>query len=53
MFTGNGPSIQGSFVNATSQGFIIGLGVGAVQSSALLLTASSLYVWEAYLPDFS
>lgn len=48
----NGPAISGAFVNNTSQGFVIGLGVGAVQSSALLLTASSLYLWEATYFDF-
>jgi hypothetical protein len=48
----NGPAIQGAFVNNTSQGFYVGLGVGAVQSSALLLTASSVYSWEAYYFDF-
>lgn len=48
----NGPAISGAFVNNTSQGFIVGLGVGAVQSSALLLTASSTYLWEAIYYDF-
>jgi hypothetical protein len=48
----NGPAIRGAYVNNTSQGFAIGLGVGAVQSSALLLTASSTYIWTAYLFDF-
>lgn len=48
----NGPAISGAFVNNTSQGFIVGLGVGAVQSSALLLTASSVYLWEALYYDF-
>lgn len=48
----NGPAIQGAFVNNTNQGFVVGLGVGAVQSSALLLTPSSTYLWEAYLYDY-
>ena len=48
----NGPAISGAFVNNTSQGFLVGLGVGAVQSSALLLTASSVYLWEAFLYDY-
>lgn len=48
----NGPAINGAFVNNTSQGFLIGTGVGAVQSSALLLTASSVYLWEATYFDF-
>jgi hypothetical protein len=47
----NGPAIQGAFCNNSSQGFIIGTGVGAVQASAALLTASSLYVWEAFYYD--
>jgi hypothetical protein len=49
----NGPAISGAFVNNTSQGFTVGLGVGAVQPSALLLTASSLYIYEAYYYDIS
>lgn len=48
----NGPAINGAFVNNTSQGFLVGTGVGAVQSNALLLTASSTYVWEALYYDF-
>jgi hypothetical protein len=51
MSTVNGPAIQGAFVNNTSQGFTVGLGVGTVQASALLLTASSVYSWEAYFFD--
>lgn len=49
----NGPAISGSFVNNTSQGFVIQNGTGSVQASALLLTASSLYIYEAYLYDMS
>lgn len=48
----NGPAISGAFVNNTSQGFIIGLGTGTVQTSALLLTASSQYIWEAFYFDY-
>lgn len=47
----NGPAISGAFVNNTSQGFVIGLGTGTVQTSALLLTASSQYIWEAFYWD--
>lgn len=47
----NGPAIQGAFVNNTSQGFSIGLGTGTVNTSALLLTASSTYIWEALFYD--
>jgi len=43
----NGPGVQGAFVNNTRQGFTVGLGVGAVQANALLLTASSTYIYEA------
>lgn len=49
----NGPAISGSFANNTNQGFVIQPGTGAVQSSAVLLTASSLYVWTAFLYDIS
>ena len=49
----NGPAISGAYVNNTSQGFSVGLGVGAVQSNALLLTASSTYIYEAYMYDLS
>jgi hypothetical protein len=49
--TYNGPSIQGSFVNNTQQGFVIGTGTGTAQTSALLLTASSTYIWEAKFSD--
>lgn len=48
----NGPAISGAFVNNTSQGFTVGLGVGVVDSSALLLTASSTYIWEAFYWDY-
>ena len=49
----NGPAIQGAFVNNTSQGFAIQTGVGTVQANAKLLTASSLYIYTAYLYDMS
>ncbi|HAM53733.1 MAG TPA: hypothetical protein DCP92_24705 [Nitrospiraceae bacterium] len=48
----NGPAISGSFVNGTAQGFTVGLGTGTVNTSALLLTASSTYIWEAVYYDF-
>lgn len=48
----NGPAISGAFVNNTAQGFTVGLGTGTVDTSALLLTASSVYVWEALYYDF-
>ncbi len=49
----NGPAISGAFVNNTRQGFVVQNGAGAVQSSAKLLTASSTYIWTAYLYDLS
>ena len=49
----NGPAIQGAFVNNTSQGFVIQNGAGAVQPLAKLLSPSSLYIWTAYLYDYS
>lgn len=48
----NGPAIQGSYINNTSQGFTIQNGAGAVASSATLLGTSQLIIWEAYLYDF-
>jgi hypothetical protein len=47
----NGPAIQGAFVNNTSQGFMVNNGAGVVQPLALLLTPSSLYVYEAFYYD--
>lgn len=49
----NGPAISGAFVNNTRQGFYVQNGAGAVQPSALLLTASSLYIYTAFLYDLS
>lgn len=49
----NGPAIVGSFVANTRQGFVVNPAVGAVQSSALLLTASSTYVWDAFYYDIT
>lgn len=48
----NGPAIQGAFVNNTSQGFIIGTGVGTNQSSSVLVGANgNVIYWAAYLSD--
>lgn len=55
----NGPAILGSFVNATSQGFIIGAGnikigaAGADTSSHLCGAASDVIYWTAYLSDLA
>lgn len=48
----NGPAIRGAFVNNTSQGFIIGPGVGATLTSAFLLgTAGNVIYYRAFLHD--
>jgi len=50
----NGPAIQGSFVNNTRQGFIIGAGLGATLTSAALIGANgNVLYWEAMYPDYS
>lgn len=48
----NGPAIQGAFVNNTSQGFIIGSGVGTVLTTANLTgAAGNIVYWRALLHD--
>jgi hypothetical protein len=50
----NGPAIQGAFVNNTRQGFIIGAGVGATDTSAALIGANgNVLYWRAMYADFS
>ena len=50
----NGPAIQGAFVNNTSQGFIIGAGVGATDTASVLVGANTdVIYWKAYLSDMS
>lgn len=50
----NGPAIRGSFVNNTSQGFIIGAGTANTLSTAKLCGAvSDVIVWEAYYDDIN
>jgi hypothetical protein len=50
----NGPAIRGAFVNNTSQGFIVGAGVGVTDTSAVLVGATGNSIeWRAYLHDFS
>lgn len=50
----NGPAIQGAFVNNTSQGFIIGAGVGATDTASVLVGANTNVIfWKAYLSDLS
>jgi hypothetical protein len=50
----NGPAIQGSFVNNTSQGFIIGAGAGTALTTATMngVTGNIIY-WRAYLSDLA
>lgn len=50
----NGPAIQGSFINNTAQGFIIGNGAGTVLSTAKLCGATNdVIYWRAFLHDLS
>lgn len=50
----NGPAIQGAFVNNTSQGFIIGAGSAAGDSSSVLVGANGNVIrWRAMLHDLS
>lgn len=50
----NGPAIRGAFVNNTSQGFIIGAGAGATDTSSVLVGANgNVIYWEAFLHDYS
>lgn len=49
----NGPAIRGSFVNNTSQGFVIGPGVADALISSSILLNGDLVVWRAYLHDMS
>lgn len=48
----NGPAIQGAYVNNTSQGFIVGSGVGVTNANVVLAgTAGNTILWRAYLHD--
>jgi hypothetical protein len=49
----NGPAIKGSFVNNTSQGFIIGAGAPSVITGTTIITASSQIIWRAFLHDLA
>lgn len=50
----NGPAIQGSFFNNTSQGFIIGAGAAASDASSVLVGANgNVIYWRAFLHDLS
>jgi len=48
----NGPAIQGAFVNNTSQGFIIGAGLGTVLTTGALVGATgNIIYWRALYHD--
>lgn len=47
----NGPAILGSFINNTSQGFIIGPGVAAVDGTATIMANTNIVYWHAYAHD--
>lgn len=50
----NGPAVMGSYVNNTSQGFVIGAGATTVQAAALLCGANgNVIYWRAYLHDMN
>lgn len=50
----NGPAVQGAYFNNTSQGFVIGAGLGATYTSAALIGANgNVLYWEASLHDMS
>lgn len=50
----NGPAIIGSFVNNTSQGFIIGAGSSVGDADAILVgAASDVIYWRAWLSDLA
>lgn len=50
----NGPAIQGSYVNNTRFGFIIGAGAGATDTSSVLVGANgNVIYWKAFLCDLS
>ncbi len=50
----NGPAILGAYVNNTAQGFVIGAGAGATDTSSVLVGANgNVIYWKAYLSDMS
>ncbi len=49
----NGPGIRGAFANNTSQGFVIGAGTAAVDTTSSIMTNGNLIYWHAYLHDFA
>ncbi len=50
----NGPAIQGSFINATSQGFIIGAGPSRSDTSSFVGgSTNDIIEWRAYFHDLA
>lgn len=49
----NGPAIIGSYVNNTSQGFLIGSGAAETDTAAAMIANTNIVYWHAYLHDFS
>lgn len=49
----NGPAIKGAFVNNTRQGFIIGTGITAVDTTATMIADGNIVLWHAYLHDLA
>lgn len=50
----NGPAIQGSFINATSQGFIIGAGPSRSDASSFVGgSTNDIIEWRAYYHDLA
>lgn len=47
----NGPAIRGSFVNNTSQGFVIGGGAAAVDTASTIMANTNVIYWHAYIHD--
>lgn len=48
----NGPAIIGSYVNNTSQGFLIGSGAANTDASVQLIASGNVIYWHAYLHDY-
>lgn len=49
----NGPAIQGSYINNTSQGFFIGNGTAAVDTTSVLMKTGDIIQWHAYAHDYT
>ncbi len=50
----NGPAIRGAYINNTSQGFVIGAGVGTNDTSSVLVGANgNVIYWRAFLHDIT